>query len=42
MTLTNADKSGVKSKRAAEDEAEGSMSSNGKKAAVEIKVEKEP
>ncbi|PWA84923.1 replication protein A 70 kDa DNA-binding subunit B [Artemisia annua] len=41
-TPTNADKSGVKNKRAADDEAEGNMSSNGKKAALEIKVEKEP
>ncbi|PWA91999.1 nucleic acid-binding, OB-fold, Replication protein A, OB domain protein [Artemisia annua] len=41
-TPTNADKSGGKNKRAADDEAEGSMSSNVKKTALEIKVEKEP
>lgn len=41
-TPTNAEKSSDKNKRAADDEAEGSMSSNVKKAAIEIKVEKEP
>jgi hypothetical protein len=41
-TPTNADKSGVKNKRAADDEADGSMSSNGKKALLDIKLEKKP
>ena len=41
-TPTNAEKTGVKNKRVADDEADGSMSSNGKKPAVEIKLEKQP
>ncbi|PWA71253.1 replication protein A 70 kDa DNA-binding subunit B [Artemisia annua] len=41
-TPTNADKSLLTNKRPADDEADGSMSSNGKKQAVHVKVEKDP
>ena len=41
-TPSNADKTTVKNKRIADEQPEGSMSSNSKKTAVEIKVEKDP
>ncbi|PWA71523.1 replication protein A 70 kDa DNA-binding subunit B [Artemisia annua] len=41
-TTPTSGKTDGKNKRPADDEAEGSMSSNGKKAAVEVKLEKDP
>ena len=41
-TPSNADKTCANNKRLADDQAEGSVSSNSKKTAVEIKVEKDP